>query len=588
MACLLVFLLALTWVPAARATEVTEPPAQTASVVSGVCGQDLTWSFGSGTLTIAGSGAMYDFPESTMAPWYHLREEIYRIQLPNDLTSVGSLAFYGCDEITAVTIPDSVTVIGEYAFAQCSGIQILDLGSGLTRISRSAFEGCGDIAALRLPNSLEYIGMKAFYRCGSITALVIPEKTTHIGISAFAYCEGLLTADIRAPMTEVPEYMFYGCQRLTTITLPPTLSDASDYGFWGCEQLSNVNYGGTELTPEELQEMISANVPEFEEEGTVSNEQPPDTVSSGTITENEDGSLSLESNTVTQDEDVTISADIESPSGQPDGATDLTVDIVISGQDGWEQAQDVVHDTINNYQDLFEADQENVEIKIYISEGIELDQSFLDSLTQWNVTIRIITADGSVWRIDTATLEGGFDACDLRCEVSVGDQTLCDELETSASFRLRFLTSAQINAEIVVRLGKNWNLQNATLLQKEDGELVRHQSTVVDNEGYAHFYLASVREDTEYYIAMNLPSQDDVIIPDELAADYGQPIRYNPIQYEITGRTSSWGMNIRQVTWIMIGVLTCCVVVVGFVMYTLNKRKLAMGYVPDLDEEDYE
>jgi uncharacterized membrane-anchored protein YhcB (DUF1043 family) len=47
-------------------------------------------------------------------------------------------------------------------------------------------------------------------------------------------------------------------------------------------------------------------------------------------------------------------------------------------------------------------------------------------------------------------------------------------------------------------------------------------------------------------------------------------------------------MTIGQVTWIMIGVLFVVVVTVGFVMYTLNKRKLRMGYIPELDGEDYE
>ena len=577
MACLLTVLLLLPAVPVARAEG-----------EGGTCGDNLTWSLSAGTLTISGSGAMDDFPESTMAPWYHLREEILRLVLPEGLKTVGDLAFYGCDGLTAVTIPDSVTAIGEFAFGKCAGIQILDLGTGLVSIGRSAFEGCGAITALRLPGSLEHIGMKAFYRCAGIPALVIPEKTADIGISAFAYCEGLITAEIRAPMTEVPEYLFYGCQRLTTVTLPATLSDASDYGFWGCQQLNHVNYGGTAITPEELQSMIADSVPEFEERGTVSDEQAPDAGRSGAVTENADGSLSIESNTVTQEEDVTISTGIESVFGEEDGNTELTVDVTISGQDGWEQAQEQIQETITDYQNLHESDQENIQVNIYVSDGVEVDQDFVESLAQMDVNINIITADGSSWRIDTASLDGSFGACDLRCDVSAGDQALCDELGSPACFRLHFLTSAEINAEVIVNLGKSWSLQNATLIQREDGELVQRQTTVVDNDGCVHFYLASVREDTDYYIAMNLPSLNEVIIPEELASDYGQPINYNPIQYEITGRTSSWGMTINQVTWIMIGGLVSCVVIVGFVMYSLNKRKLRMGYVPELDEEDYE
>ena len=110
---------------------------------------------------------------------------------------------------------------------------------------------------------------------------------------------------------------------------------------------------------------------------------------------------------------------------------------------------------------------------------------------------------------------------------------------------------------------------------------------MIDRQGYAHFYLASVTEQTDYYIAINMPQvQQEVIIPDEVLNAYGNPIRYEPIQYEITGRQSSWGMTLGQVTGIMAAVLVACVVAVGIVMYSLNKRKLKRGYIPELDEED--
>ena len=88
---------------------------------------------------------------------------------------------------------------------------------------------------------------------------------------------------------------------------------------------------------------------------------------------------------------------------------------------------------------------------------------------------------------------------------------------------------------------------------------------------------------------MNLPQeQQEAIVPEVIQQAYGSPQFIEPIKYEITGRKSSWNMTFGQVTWIMAAVLVGCVVVVGFVMFALNKRKLSMGYVPDLDEEDYE
>ena len=47
-------------------------------------------------------------------------------------------------------------------------------------------------------------------------------------------------------------------------------------------------------------------------------------------------------------------------------------------------------------------------------------------------------------------------------------------------------------------------------------------------------------------------------------------------------------MTINQVTWIMVGVLTVVVITVGVTMFLLNKRKLRLGYVPDLGDDKYE
>ena len=56
----------------------------------------------------------------------------------------------------------------------------------------------------------------------------------------------------------------------------------------------------------------------------------------------------------------------------------------------------------------------------------------------------------------------------------------------------------------------------------------------------------------------------------------------------ITGRQSSWGVNMTQVTIILMAVMVVSAVAVGVFMYIRNKKKLAAGYVPDISEEDLE
>ena len=150
MAALLVLTLLMPLTPAAFAEE------------SGSCGDDLNWSFEDGTLTITGKGPMTDYTETEPAPWFGFRDQITRLVLPDGLTSVGRMAFYGCGALTAVEIPDKVTEIGAMAFARCEALVILRLSDRLTKIGRSAFESCKKLVDLRLPESLTQIERRAF------------------------------------------------------------------------------------------------------------------------------------------------------------------------------------------------------------------------------------------------------------------------------------------------------------------------------------------------------------------------------------------------------------------------------------------
>ena len=58
------------------------------------------------------------------------------------------------------------------------------------------------------------------------------------------------------------------------------------------------------------------------------------------------------------------------------------------------------------------------------------------------------------------------------------------------------------------------------------------------------------------------------------------------IRYVITGRKSSLGINIWQLTIILAAVMVVCVVTVGIIMYVRLKRKLKKGYVPDMSYAD--
>lgn len=580
-ACLLVVLLVLPAAPIVRADG-----------ESGACGDQLSWSLSAGTLTITGSGAMTDFTEKDMAPWYGLRSQIVRLELPEGLSAIGDLAFYGCDKLTAVVIPVSVRRIGDYAFAECKGLELLDLGS-VSAVGECAFSDCVSLQALRLPDTLESVGMKAFYRCESITAVTIPVSVTELGISAFGYCKDLVTADVRASVSMIPDLLFFGCSSLSAVTIAGTANDIGDFAFRGCDALTTVYHDGSTMDTEKIREMVSADIPVFEGTGHVSEGTVSNTVTSGSATTNDDGTVTQENITATQNHNSSVSIRQETTRSEETSEESYRTDITVTveGEDGWQEVQDAVEDALKIYNDTVTAgkgEAETPNVNVYVKDTETIDPEFVENLAGRDVNVTITTQNGSVWKINGNNLDKQSDspAYSLSYTLGAGSQELCQELETTTSFVLKFSASAQINAELLIRLGDTWARQTATLFQRNGRELTRYQTVIVDGEGYVHLYLASVDDKAEYYIAMNLPEQqEEAIIPDELLHEYGQPVNYTPIQYEITGRESSWGMNINQVTWIMIGGMTAVVVTVGFVMYLLNKRKLRMGYVPDLDEE---
>lgn len=570
-------------------------PTALAEGESGSIGDKLSWSLSGGTLTITGKGAMANISETGRAPWYEVRNEIYQVVLPEGLTSIGDMAFYECSKLQSVVIPSSVTRIGKFAFAYCSDLKILNLGSGVTAIEECAFTDCYRLASLDLPGKLKTIGKKAFYRCESIPTVTIPSSVTSLGISAFGYCSSLVSADVQAKISEIPSLLFYGCDRLATVQLPDSVQTIGYHAFLDCTVLNTVYYNGKSQTPEQIQAAIGRDVSDFGSGGTVSSGTSGGAVTSGGVTAGADGSAVFESTTVNQGKNTTVSTQTQytQSSGTQAGSVTTDITVTINGQNGWDEASDLVGEALNNTNGSLEnteTDSTQSQITIYVKDTNDVDAEFIDNLAGQNVTITVVTEDGYTWQFKGTDLETTDKSArnkkyDLRYEVTPGTAELCEELGTQQCFVVKFLESTQINAEVMIRLDSSLSMQNATFFQR-DKELTRIQSSVVDHDGYAHFYLASVSDRTEYYIAMNLPeAHQDAIVPEALYEDYGKPEYVEPIKYEITGRKSSWGMNLGQVTWIMVGVLLTVVIAVGFTMYFLNRRKLKMGYVPDLDEE---
>uniref|UniRef100_UPI004056DD09 leucine-rich repeat protein n=1 Tax=Acetatifactor sp. TaxID=1872090 RepID=UPI004056DD09 len=218
-----------------------------AETLSGQCGENLTWTIEGSTLTISGTGAMWDYTRvaydgtkdevQTEAPWYEYRTELTELIIEKGVTHIGDYAFANSSNLTGnLTIPEGVTSIGEGAFYCCSGFMgDLMLPEGMTEIGKLAFHRCeGFEGRLILPNSLTTIGMYAFEACSFTGDLLIPEKITSIEDYSFYSCndfDGKLV--IPEGLTSIGSWAFTNCGFSGTLTIPESVTSIGEYAFSG-------------------------------------------------------------------------------------------------------------------------------------------------------------------------------------------------------------------------------------------------------------------------------------------------------------------------------------------------------------------
>ena len=179
--------------------------------LSGTCGDNLTWTFttADSTLTISGTGDMYDYDYSDQ-PWYNSRQGIKNISLPDGMTSIGGYAFSGCSALVQVTIPESVTSIGGSAFSNCSALTQVTIGNSVTSID-NAFYNCSKLRQVTW-NAINCADFKSRndspFSYTQITTFIFGEQVEHI-----------------------PAYLCYGMSKLTEIivlaTVAPTVGMAT-------------------------------------------------------------------------------------------------------------------------------------------------------------------------------------------------------------------------------------------------------------------------------------------------------------------------------------------------------------------------
>ncbi len=268
---------------------------------SGTCGEDLAWTLTEdGTLTISGTGDMYDFSSSSdEMPWYDYRKQITSVIIEEGVTCISAEAFFLCTAVVSVDIPSTVENIDESALATCMGLETINVSPDnlnyssldgvlfnkdrtillkypsnrtvesytvpdtVLRIENRAMWILRNMTSLTLPDGLKEIGEGALYNSKLLETIDIPESVDKIQWSAFSKTEwftarqaedplvavnGILidgtacTGDIVIPddIHTINELAMSRCEAITSVTIPSSVKTVDYCAFAGCEGIAEL------------------------------------------------------------------------------------------------------------------------------------------------------------------------------------------------------------------------------------------------------------------------------------------------------------------------------------------------------------
>ena len=226
-------------------------------------------------------------------------QKISDLVIPEGVTSIGSMAFFGCMGLKSVTLPSTLNSIENFAFSYCTGIKSITIPDGVTTIGVNAFSNCTGLQSITIPEGVTSIRQGAFMGCTSLSNIyfmgtsaqwaavskgkdwnedcpcgdnahivytytvedgkatiteydgfggnaVIPSTldgypVTAIGNQAFKNKGSITAVTIPEGVTSIEEYAFIGCSKLETVTLPSTLEAVGGGAFIDCDKINRVD-----------------------------------------------------------------------------------------------------------------------------------------------------------------------------------------------------------------------------------------------------------------------------------------------------------------------------------------------------------
>ena len=138
-------------------------------------------------------------------PWEASATTITRVELPDNLTDIGQMAFTDCVMLKSIDLPD-VTVIREYAFYGCSSLPEITLPASLQEIKSNAFQLCSHLEHVyclaATPPALNVNDV--FAGCAGTLAICVPSEAALIQYRAADVWKTLYYDDLQVCEKDEP------------------------------------------------------------------------------------------------------------------------------------------------------------------------------------------------------------------------------------------------------------------------------------------------------------------------------------------------------------------------------------------------
>lgn len=210
----------------------------------GYCGSDSgentrvgsTWILNpdTGIFLFDGYGAVGEWNNYKLTPWYFVREYIKNVTIGNYITRFEGKIFYQCPNLVSITIGRNVSDIPRNAIQRC--YRLVEV------INKSSYP----LTAIRLSNDYGMIEHSEESKLEIIEGYVF--FTDSIGRNLLAGYIGeetelVLPESYNGQNYEIKKYAFCGCDKLTSIKISDGVTSIGEQAFSGCLNLVNLVVG---------------------------------------------------------------------------------------------------------------------------------------------------------------------------------------------------------------------------------------------------------------------------------------------------------------------------------------------------------